>query len=87
MYEDLIYQEPFRGRKEIAAYFDKIEQLVPKDIKFAVEDITEGDPKKVGVRWHVELDGVAQFPFSRGVSFYEIDDDGRIRERHCGTYI
>lgn len=26
----------------------------------------------------MELDGVAQFPFSRGVSFYEIDDEGRI---------
>lgn len=78
VYEDLIYQEPFRGRTEIAAYFDKIERLVPKDIKFVVEDITEGDPRKVGVRWHVELEGVAQFPFSRGVSFYEIDDEGRI---------
>lgn len=81
VYEDLIYQEPFRGRTEIAAYFDKIERLVPKDIKFVVEDITEGDPRKVGVRWHVELEGVAQFPFpfSRGVSFYEIDEDGRIK--------
>ena len=29
-------------------------------------------------RRHVELDGVAQFPFSRGVSFYEINDEGRI---------
>jgi len=78
VYEDLIYQDPFQGRGEIAKYFEKIEQLVPKDIKFVVEDITEGDPKKVGVRWHVELDGVAQFPFSRGVSFYEVNDKGQI---------
>ena len=78
IYEDLIYQEPFRGRTEIAAYFDKIERLVPKDIKFVVEDITDGDPMRVGVRWHVELEGVAQFPFSRGVSFYEINTDGQI---------
>ncbi|KAL4535829.1 hypothetical protein Ndes2526A_g05392 [Nannochloris sp. 'desiccata'] len=78
VYEDLIYQDPFRGRREIAKYFEKIEQLVPKDIKFVVEDITEGDPKKVGVRWHVELEGVAQFPFSRGVSFYEVNDNGQI---------
>jgi ketosteroid isomerase-like protein len=78
VYEDLIYQDPFVGRANIAKYFEKIEQLVPKDIKFVVEDITEGDPKKVGVRWHVELDGVAQFPFSRGVSFYEVNDQGQI---------
>lgn len=78
VYEDLIYQEPFRGREAIAAYFDKIERLVPSDIKFVVEDITDGDPRRVGVRWHVELEGVAQFPFSRGVSFYETDAEGRI---------
>lgn len=51
VYEDLIYQEPFRGRAAVAAYFDKIERLVPKDIKFVVEDITDGDPRRVGVRW------------------------------------
>lgn len=51
VYEDLIYQEPFRGRDAVKAYFNKIEQLVPKDIKFVVEDITDGDPKRVGVRW------------------------------------
>jgi nicotinamide mononucleotide adenylyltransferase len=51
VYEDLIYQEPFRGRDAVKAYFDKIERLVPKDIKFVVEDITDGDPKRVGVRW------------------------------------
>ena len=51
VYEDLIYQEPFRGRAAVAAYFDKIERLVPKDIKFVVEDMTDGDPRRVGVRW------------------------------------
>ena len=51
VYEDLIYQEPFRGRDAVKAYFEKIERLVPKDIKFVVEDITDGDPKRVGVRW------------------------------------
>lgn len=77
-YQDLIYNKPFQGKKEIASYFKKIEQLVPQDIKFVVEDITIGDPYKVGVRWHVELDKVAEFPFSRGVSFYEINKEGKI---------
>lgn len=51
VYEDLIYQDPFVGRAAIAAYFRKIEALVPPDIKFCVEDITEGDPRRCGVRW------------------------------------
>ena len=29
-------------------------------------------------RRHVELAGGTEFPFSRGVSFYEVDEDGRI---------
>ena len=78
VYEDLIYQEPFRGREAIAGYFEKIERLVPKDIKFVVEDITGGDDGKCGVRWHVELEDGTVFPFSRGVSFYEINKAGEI---------
>eukprot|EP00887_Chlorella_sp_A99_P003407 scaffold7.g3407.t1 len=76
-FSDLIYQEPFVGKAAIAAYFQKVERLVPPDIKFVVEDITEGDGRKAGVRWHVELEGI-QFPFSRGVSFYEVNDRGQI---------
>jgi hypothetical protein len=61
------------GRK----YFEKVRATVPPDIKFVVEDITDYDPRAVGVRWHVELDG-NEFPFSRGASFYEVNADGRI---------
>jgi ketosteroid isomerase-like protein len=82
VYEDLIYQEPFVGIDEVAAYFSKIEQLVPGDIQFVVDDITAGDPSKVGVMWHVEIqsdsDGMVELPFSRGASFYEVED-GKIR--------
>ncbi|EFN53111.1 hypothetical protein CHLNCDRAFT_9491, partial [Chlorella variabilis] len=82
VYEDLIYQDPFVGRAAIAAYFRKIEALVPPDIKFCVEDITEGDPRRCGVRWHVEIADdsgrATEFPFSRGVSFYEVNDLGQI---------
>ncbi|KAL4437246.1 hypothetical protein ABPG75_004385 [Micractinium tetrahymenae] len=82
IYQDLIYEDPFVGREALAAYFKKIETLVPKDIKFCVEDITEGDPRRCGVRWHVEIadeSGTSvQFPFSRGVSFYETNNQGQI---------
>lgn len=81
-YEDLVYEDPFVGRGQIGAYFKKIGELVPPDIKFCVEDITDGDPKKCGVRWHVEIEDergdAVQFPFSRGCSFYEVNDQGQI---------
>lgn len=51
IYEDLVYQEAFVGRAAIADYFAKIQKLVPPDIKFCVEDVTEGSSNKVGVRW------------------------------------
>ena len=41
----------FRSQKEIRAYFDKVVSIVPPDLKFVVEDITDGDPRKVGVAW------------------------------------
>lgn len=48
---DMIYLEPFRGHKEIREYFDKVVSIVPSDLKFTVEDITDGDNQKVGVKW------------------------------------
>lgn len=78
IYEDLIYQEPFRGKAEVATYFENIGELVPKDIKFVVDDITEGSDR-CGVMWHVEIesdnDGLVELPFSRGASFYRIHPD------------
>ncbi|GAB4821572.1 hypothetical protein N2152v2_008618 [Parachlorella kessleri] len=76
MHADLVYQDAFVGRAAIAKYFKKVGRLVPSDIKFVVEDITEGG-RKAGVRWHVELEG-HEFPFSRGVSFYEVNERGQI---------
>jgi len=82
IYEDLIYQEPFKGKQSVAAYFTKIGNLVPKDIKFVVDDITENDERKCGVLWHVELEsekeGLVELPFSRGCSFYVVDEQGQI---------
>ena len=48
---DMIYLEPFKGNTEIRKYFDKVTSIVPGDLQFFVEDITDGDPRKVGVKW------------------------------------
>ena len=47
----MIYLEPFAGHAQIRAYFDKVVSIVPPDLRFVVEDITDGDPRKVGVKW------------------------------------
>lgn len=76
-YHDLaLYQEPFVGRAAVRAYFEKVTSIVPPDLKFTFE-ASAGDDRAVGIRWHVELEG-HEFPFSRGVSFYEVDEQGKI---------
>ncbi|PSC68605.1 polyketide cyclase [Micractinium conductrix] len=81
-YHDMIYEDAFCGLPELTAYFKKVEALIPDDVRFVVEDLTEGDPRRCGVRWHVELTDdrgqSVEFPFSRGVSFYEVNDQGKI---------
>lgn len=76
-YHDMIYAQPFKGHEAVRAFFTKCGQIIPSDCKFAIDAITDGDSRCVGVKWHLDLAG-NEFPFSRGVSFYELDDQGRI---------
>ncbi|KAJ9504983.1 hypothetical protein QJQ45_029640, partial [Haematococcus lacustris] len=77
-YHDMIYEEPFRGKAQVMAFMAKVRRTVPSDLQFVVEDITQGDPRRVGLTWHVEIGEGTVFPFSRGCSFYTLDDSGRI---------
>ncbi|KAK9851123.1 hypothetical protein WJX84_001621, partial [Apatococcus fuscideae] len=77
-YHDMaLYQEPHKGKQEVREYFQMITRTIPRDLKFHVDAITANDPTNVGVKWHVDLDG-NEFPFTRGVSFYELDGQGRM---------
>ncbi|KAG1670978.1 hypothetical protein FOA52_014367 [Chlamydomonas sp. UWO 241] len=77
-YHDMIYEEPFVGRAEVVKYLTKVFNMLPKDLKFVMEDVTEGDSRKVGIMWHVECGDGIPFPFSRGCSFYTLNDQGQI---------
>eukprot|EP01024_Parvocaulis_polyphysoides_P028269 TRINITY_DN25577_c0_g1_i1.p1 TRINITY_DN25577_c0_g1~~TRINITY_DN25577_c0_g1_i1.p1 ORF type:complete len:263 (+),score=25.81 TRINITY_DN25577_c0_g1_i1:118-789(+) len=77
IYEDLIYEYPFEGTQAIKQYFEKVAKVVPDDLQFEVEFITQGDPYRVGVQWYTSIDG-RFFPFSRGCSFYRVNDEGKI---------
>ena len=38
-------------RSEVVRYLRKVRKIVPNDLKFVIEDATEGDPNKVGIMW------------------------------------
>ncbi|KAH6833995.1 Nuclear transport factor 2 family protein [Perilla frutescens var. hirtella] len=72
VYEDLIFSQPFTGRKAILDFFKQFIDSISADLQFAIDDISEEDTSAVGVSWHLEWKG-KPFPFSRGCSFYRLD--------------
>ncbi|KIY98255.1 hypothetical protein MNEG_9707 [Monoraphidium neglectum] len=77
-YHDLVYEEPHEGREGVMAWLEKVRKYAPDDLKFVIEDITEGDPFRAGVQWHVECGDGVFFPFSRGCSFIRVNERGQI---------
>lgn len=75
--EDMIYQQPFRGKQEFGPYLEKVIDALPRDMDFVIDDMTGGDDGAVGLVWHVEIQG-KPFPFSRGCSFYRCNQEGKI---------
>lgn len=73
IYQDLNFPHPFQGKEAVQQLFEESCQNVPNDLKFVIDEITEGDPLTVGVLWHVELDNIP-FPNGRGVSFYRLSE-------------
>lgn len=72
VYEDLIFPQPFVGRKAILEFFNKFIDSISSDLRFVIDDISEDDPSGVGVTWHLEWKGKT-FPFSKGCSFYRLE--------------
>ncbi|MEA5536702.1 nuclear transport factor 2 family protein [Crocosphaera sp. XPORK-15E] len=73
IYQDVNFSQAFEGKKAVRNLFKESCENVPDDFKFVIDEITTGDPFKVGVLWHVELDNIP-IPNGRGVSFYRISE-------------
>ncbi|WP_299489169.1 nuclear transport factor 2 family protein [Acaryochloris sp. IP29b_bin.137] len=73
-YQDLNFVQPFQGKAAVEALFTESCQGMPADLRFVVDDITEGDALAVGVLWHVELGGIP-LPNGRGVSFCRLSEE------------
>ncbi|CAL1409854.1 unnamed protein product [Linum trigynum] len=72
VYEDLIFPNPFVGRKAIMEFFNKSVDSISGDFQFAIDDISADDSLAVGVTWHLEWKG-KPFPFSKGCCFYRLE--------------
>lgn len=72
VYEDLVFPNPFVGRKEIIEFFKKFTESTSIDLQFVIDDLSMEDSSSVGVIWHLEWKG-KQFPFSKGCSFYRLE--------------
>ncbi|XP_059633126.1 uncharacterized protein LOC132275933 isoform X2 [Cornus florida] len=72
VYEDLIFPQPFVGRKAILDFFNKFIDSISSDLQFVIDDLSNEDTSAVGVKWHLEWKG-KPFPFSRGCSFYRLN--------------
>ncbi|KAJ0972937.1 hypothetical protein J5N97_020896 [Dioscorea zingiberensis] len=79
VYEDLVFAQPFVGRKAILEFFKKFTESMSQDLQFVVDDISNEDSSAVGVAWHLEWRG-KPFPFSKGCSFYRLDVLGGRRQ-------
>lgn len=71
VYEDLVFPQPFVGRKAILEFFEKFIYTISQDLQFVIDDISGEDTSAVGVTWHLEWKG-KPFPFSKGCSFYRL---------------
>lgn len=77
-YHDMIIEDPFVGRAAVVAFMKEVRDTIPKDLKFVVDDITDGDDSKVGIVWHLAFEDGQEFPFSRGCSFYRVSPQGQV---------
>mmetsp|Transcript_3058 Transcript_3058/g.7623 ORF Transcript_3058/g.7623 Transcript_3058/m.7623 type:complete len:413 (+) Transcript_3058:219-1457(+) len=76
-HHDLAYSEPAVGIEATKRFVEEFTGGLPADVQFVVEDITSGDATSVGVIWHMEIGGV-DLPLGKGVSFYKVNEQGRI---------
>ncbi|WOL01584.1 hypothetical protein Cni_G10301 [Canna indica] len=71
VYEDLVFPQPFVGRKAILEFFKKFTEKTSAELQFVIDDISSEDSSVVGVTWHLDWRGKV-FPFSKGCSFYRL---------------
>eukprot|EP00438_Fugacium_kawagutii_P021611 Skav212195 [mRNA] locus=scaffold754:599424:601623:- [translate_table: standard] len=76
LYEDFNYELPLRGKGEVGDFLEKFAKI--KALKFVAERFSDGG-RACCFTWNVEIVGAsADAPRIRGISFYELNDAGKI---------
>eukprot|EP00466_Bigelowiella_natans_P018716 jgi/Bigna1/83368/fgenesh1_pg.107_\ len=73
IYEDFNFEQPFRGKEQVSEFLTAFS--IP-GITFVPEKFSQGD-RAACFTWHVEIAGISG-PEVRGISFYELDSEGRV---------
>ena len=77
-YDDTVFPLPLSGKDALKKHLFTCADAFPDSFTFVVDDIANGG-SNIGVKWHVENNDKA-LPFTRGCSFYQMADNGLIRE-------
>ncbi|CAK9065076.1 Hypothetical protein SCF082_LOCUS33388 [Durusdinium trenchii] len=76
LYEDFNYELPLRRKEEVRDFLEKFAEI--KALKFVAERFSDGS-KACCFTWNVEIAGApTDAPRIRGISFYELNDAGKI---------
>mmetsp|Transcript_38828 Transcript_38828/g.120939 ORF Transcript_38828/g.120939 Transcript_38828/m.120939 type:complete len:390 (+) Transcript_38828:38-1207(+) len=77
VFEDLTYtQEVFaEGKEAVRKYQEETKENAPEAMRFVLDEVSDGARSCTAV-WHIEYGGQKS---PRGVSFYEMDEAGKVR--------
>mmetsp|Transcript_9837 Transcript_9837/g.24059 ORF Transcript_9837/g.24059 Transcript_9837/m.24059 type:complete len:214 (-) Transcript_9837:158-799(-) len=79
VFQDMMFQEPFKDKKELRAHFEKCLDGFPEGLLFVIDDISnDSGDGKCGAFWHCETPEGKAFPFSRGLSYYACNEGGKL---------
>ncbi|KAJ0974439.1 hypothetical protein J5N97_016404 [Dioscorea zingiberensis] len=74
-FEDMAFQKPFVGEKEVNDFLRELKKAMGKQIKFKVDKVFGGNDLDVGVLWHLEWNENV-IPFTKGCSLFECSRAG-----------
>ncbi|CAE7763608.1 unnamed protein product [Symbiodinium sp. CCMP2456] len=74
VYEDMNYDTPFVGKTAVEGFLNRFQDI--EGVTFVLEEVSDGE-KAVGFTYHIDVAG--QSRGIRGVTFYEIDDQGKVK--------
>mmetsp|Transcript_27084 Transcript_27084/g.62932 ORF Transcript_27084/g.62932 Transcript_27084/m.62932 type:complete len:178 (+) Transcript_27084:68-601(+) len=78
-FQDLLFPSDKRGKKELRQHFETCLEGFPAGLRFEIDEVSKDSGDGMcGMYWHCETEAGDAFPFSRGLSFYKVNAEGKI---------